>query len=358
MDEVAPNKIDGKQTVDLFGDLLKICKSELKLERLPKINWLIDREFNNKYHSFGSFVPHEDVVNVTLIGRHPIDIMRTLAHELVHYRQMLDGRIKPDSGETGSEIENEAHAIAGVIMRKFDHMHPEAFELNPLMEHVVEVGNVYGEKNIPELKEKVNSKDKGKIHKALRISEVLEHGTPKVYVDMDGVLADFFKDWTKMAKVNSWKDIQNPEAALDLIRNHPTFWIDLDVLSNAPRLIGGIKKFAGSYYICTSPLGKDPNCEPQKREWVKKHLSAFSPKEVYVTHNKPQFATQADGTPNILIDDFGKNIRAWEAAGGIGIHYENKNVDKALKALKDAMTPGLQDQTTSDSNPQANVDKK
>ena len=191
---------------------------------------------------------------------------------------------------------------------------------------------------LPKTKDKIHSADKGKVHRGLRISEVVG-GTPEVYVDMDGVLADFFKDWNKMVGVGHWKEIKDPEAALDMIRKHPTFWIDLDVLSNAPRLLGAIKKFAGSYYICTSPLGKDPNCEPQKREWVQKHLSAFAPKEVYVTSNKPQFARQANGTPNILIDDFGKNIAAWTAAGGIGIHYENKNSDRAIMELKAAMNP-------------------
>jgi 5'(3')-deoxyribonucleotidase len=504
IDEVTDTDVN--KMVFLFGELLKICKEELDFEKLPRINWVSDGSYGTKFHSFGSFQPDAGIVTVSITGRHIIDMMRTLAHELVHYKQMLDGRLTPNAGETGSPIENEANAMAGVIMRKFDHKYPEAFSIKPIMEDVrfklnrllaegppqitpvdaaktvagiagrkipvvglglkaidaaqdvqqgkpvsalwnlasgaasmvpgpgtaisagmdmakgaydavagnntpapapaapkaaapkaapksvplppprpaelntppepapapqqvaaeprtdaetlnellgegsIEIGHIYGNKNLPKIKEKINPKDKGKVHKGLRISEVVGKGTPEVYVDMDGVLADFFKDWNKMVGVGHWKEIKDPESALDMIRNHPTFWIDLDVLSNAPRLLGAIKKFSGSYYICTSPLGKDPNCEPQKRAWAQKYLSEFPPKEVYVTHNKPQFARQADGTPNILIDDFGKNISSWTAAGGIGIHYENKNVNKAVAELKSAMdlNPVDQSQTTSD----------
>jgi len=62
-------------------------------------------------------------------NRHPIDIMRTLAHELVHYQQDVEHKIGPDSGATGSPIENEANALAGQIMRRFDEENPELFAL-------------------------------------------------------------------------------------------------------------------------------------------------------------------------------------------------------------------------------------
>jgi hypothetical protein len=132
INEITHNKTD--KLVNLFRDLLIICQEELELEHLPKIVWLSNKIVNGEYHSFGSFNPHNDEIQVAITGRHPIDIMRTLAHELVHYRQRLDGRIKHDSGRTGSDIENEAHAVAGVIMRRFDNMHPEAFSFRPIME--------------------------------------------------------------------------------------------------------------------------------------------------------------------------------------------------------------------------------
>ena len=37
---------------------------------------------------------------------------------------------------------------------------------------------------------------------------------------------------------------------------------------------------------------------------------------------KDSYAVQADGTPNILIDDRGKNIQGWLSRGGYGIKYQ------------------------------------
>ena len=186
----------------------------------------------------------------------------------------------------------------------------------------------------------------------MKLSEVNnineEKGKPIVFVDMDGVLADFFGAWAKLAGHDHYKDIQDPETKLQLVRDHPTFWIDLKPLSGASKLLGAVKKYAGSYNICSKPLEGDPNSEPQKRLWIKKHLSAFAPNEVFITANKAAHALQPDGTPNILIDDFGKNIKAWEAAGGIGIKHDNDTVNQSIAKLK----------STLDHDPQANVDKR
>jgi hypothetical protein len=51
--------------------------------------------------------------------------MRTLAHELVHWKQRESG-LELD-GSDGSETEDQANAVAGVIMRKFGKMYPEYF---------------------------------------------------------------------------------------------------------------------------------------------------------------------------------------------------------------------------------------
>jgi hypothetical protein len=132
--EVISPKFDPKKMVGYYRELLLICKDVLKLNSLPPIKLITDGEHHRKFKSFGSFNGETDEIMVEINGRHPIDAMRTLAHELVHYKQNLDGRIKPDSGETGSDIENEANAIAGVIMRQFDHKFPDAFDIGVITE--------------------------------------------------------------------------------------------------------------------------------------------------------------------------------------------------------------------------------
>ena len=55
------------------------------------------------------------------------DILRTLAHELVHYKQDIQNRLTPESGKTGHAHENEANAAAAIMMRNFAQMRPEMF---------------------------------------------------------------------------------------------------------------------------------------------------------------------------------------------------------------------------------------
>jgi len=60
--------------------------------------------------TFGTFEPGTGKIWIYVGNRNMADILRTLAHELVHHKQKEDGRLQPNSGETGSEIENEANS--------------------------------------------------------------------------------------------------------------------------------------------------------------------------------------------------------------------------------------------------------
>ena len=155
---------------------------------------------------------------------------------------------------------------------------------------------------------------------------------------MDGVLyADFFGDWAKLMGVDSFRDIKDVEAGLQKIKDTEDFWLNLPLTDNAKGLLGLIKKVKGEYKILSSPLPGDPNSEPHKHEWIKKHLGFFPPADIIITHDKAKYATQADGTPNILIDDYGVNIAKWEAAGGIGFKHKDHKFERTAKAIKQHM---------------------
>ena len=64
--------------------------------------------------------------------------------------------------------------------------------------------------------------------------------TSKVYVDMDGVLADFFGEWKKLI-VKDWRKVKDIEPALQKIRDTDDFWLDLPLLPQAKNLLGIIK---------------------------------------------------------------------------------------------------------------------
>ena len=168
--------------------------------------------------------------------------------------------------------------------------------------------------------------------------------TSKVYVDMDGVLADFFGEWQKLIG-SDWRKVKDIEPALQKIRDTDNFFLDLPMLPQAKNLLGVIKKVKGSYTILSSPLPNDPNSEPHKREWIKNNLDFFPPENVIITQDKAKYAVNSDGTPNILIDDFGKNIASWEAAGGEGFKHKDHKFERTAKAIQQHMKEPVAENT-------------
>jgi len=147
----------------------------------------------------------------------------------------------------------------------------------------------------------------------------------KIYLDMDGVLADFFTEYAKLAGVTSgsYRDIPPAKADPTLDKMVGTdFFSRLPKFSTADNLIKLALKYSPSYGICSSPLRGDfKNSEHYKRVWIKEHLNP-QPAEIVITGQKERYAVNPDGSPNILIDDRGTNIVAWRARGGIGIKYQ------------------------------------
>lgn len=78
--------------------------------------------------SFGKHTPSDGEIRVVATNRNLADVLRTLAHEIVHHKQMLDGKLYSGAGADGTPEENEANATAAVIMRKFGKANPIIFE--------------------------------------------------------------------------------------------------------------------------------------------------------------------------------------------------------------------------------------
>ena len=161
---------------------------------------------------------------------------------------------------------------------------------------------------------------------------------PIVYLDMDGVLADFFSEWAKLAgiKTGNYKDIPsaNIDPTLDKMIG-TDFFAQLPKFSTADKLIQMVINRFGSYKILSSPLRNDhENSKKHKIDWIGRKLK-IKPSETIISSNKGAFATQPDGTPNILIDDRPANIQRWQGAGGYGILYQanRDSLTKVKQAL-------------------------
>ncbi len=81
-----------------------------------------------KMSSFGKNTPSTNTIRVVALNRNLADVLRTLAHELVHRKQKKEGRLYSGAGDDGSDIENEANSEAALIMRRFGKANPIIFE--------------------------------------------------------------------------------------------------------------------------------------------------------------------------------------------------------------------------------------
>lgn len=179
-------------------------------------------------------------------------------------------------------------------------------------------------------------------------SSELTLATPstKIYLDLDGVLADFFHEYAKLAGVPENQFGIHDYRSIPPAKTDPTLekMIGTDFFHRLPKFITSdqlvkmVLKYVPDYHICSSPLRNDAeNSEHWKREWIKDNLP-IQPSDIVITGSKEKYAVNPDGTPNILIDDRKKVLERWIAAGGIGIKYQSDedSLDVVARGLKTA----------------------
>jgi len=114
----------------IVKNFIVFAKKKLNIKIDIPVELIYDLEFSRKYSSFACIMSDSKQIYVSVVNRHPVDILRSLAHEMVHYRQMLDGQ--NILGYTGSRHENEANAKAGIVLRDYGKIHPELFLMKPI----------------------------------------------------------------------------------------------------------------------------------------------------------------------------------------------------------------------------------
>ena len=161
---------------------------------------------------------------------------------------------------------------------------------------------------------------------------------PKVYVDIDGVLADFFTALAKFRGVDHWKDGGQGDVQDSITAIQGTdFFSTLPVFDSASQVVSSVKEFTGGeWYINSSPLrGDHENSTKHKLEWLKTHN--FNPTDIIITGRKESYAVDKQtNQPNILIDDKPANLARWTNKGGIGLRYQatQDDVSKVKKGLE------------------------
>lgn len=155
----------------------------------------------------------------------------------------------------------------------------------------------------------------------------------QIYVDLDGVLADFelllFERYG--LRVNTCDDAAMWEAIAHYDDNHGEWFYDLQPMHDAHLLWDYVKKYNPT--ILTATGRREDIAAAQKRKWVLKQFEI--PDDRIITVRKSEMKAQWAKPNAILIDDnFPRSITSWTAAGGIGIIRSNARLPIAeLKRL-------------------------
>ncbi len=124
---------------NILKDFIAFCKTELNIQTLPKISLINSKDFVEQFRSYGEYNPQTNIVRVVALNRNLADICRSLAHELCHHRQNELDMIYNESGDTGTDIENDANAMAGIIMRDYGKKNVAVYDLGTELNEEIKI---------------------------------------------------------------------------------------------------------------------------------------------------------------------------------------------------------------------------
>ena len=115
-------------TEGIIEDFIEFGKSELSLGDDFKVN-LTDN--TDSVETLANYDMDGKEITVVKKNRAIPDIIRSIAHEMVHHNQNVRGDLRGNrgEGEEGSPWEDEANAKAGSLVRRFGDENPEIYDL-------------------------------------------------------------------------------------------------------------------------------------------------------------------------------------------------------------------------------------
>ena len=289
----------------------------LKLKPYPRIRMVHDEEANadNFFGMTAYYDPNNREIVLYTLGRHPKDIMRSYAHELVHVHQHNEDRlhdIKTDNVNADKHLENlerEAYETGNIMFRSWTNSITEKKEKDPFGL------NAY----------------------ARQLAQLNEQKEDYyIYLDMDGVVANFDKRFEDLSGLlpNDFVDKYGKNAFWDLIdeKHKVSFWRGIEIMPGAKKLVDFVSKYP--YEMLTAPSVKKQSVIG-KGLWITDKVGTLYPSRPKVTyrpakekHNVKSKLTKFD----ILIDDKKSTIDSWDAKGGTAIFYQN--ADQVINDLK------------------------
>lgn len=118
-----------KNTID---DFVEFVKKELGIDNEVDVQLQNNKDGIKttavyKYQDEGDKDFEQSEIRVFALGRALVDVLRSIAHEMVHHKQNEDGELKGKHSNVGGPIEDEANAVAGEMIKAYGLDHPEIY---------------------------------------------------------------------------------------------------------------------------------------------------------------------------------------------------------------------------------------
>ena len=162
----------------------------------------------------------------------------------------------------------------------------------------------------------------------------------RIYLDMDGVLADFDRGVNEMCQMkaasqNRDRNPQHDDLMWEKIRETDHFYDRLELMPGAKAMFDRIyEKYGERCEILTGipkPERGIVTAGPDKITWMKRCLSDRIRVNIVLRKQKLE---KCEGPESVLIDDREDTIRDWRNAGGTGIlHTSAENTLQEMETL-------------------------
>ena len=183
----------------------------------------------------------------------------------------------------------------------------------------------------------------------MKLKELMEDTNkkmPHLYLDMDGVQADFFGAWAAKHNVGNYKEIPDTETSINELASSSLeevykFFRELKPLQGGGKVVRWLNQHNIPYTVLSAPL-RGPYASASveaKKDWLDEHNPNATQNAIFTQH-KHKYALN-NGEPNVLVDDYGKYLNLWSNAGGIAIKHEDENTDHTIKSLEKIYAPYL-----------------
>jgi len=112
-----------RQDEDGIATICQFCIFSADYLGIDSLNYAVILTGDKESHGIKTtayFNPNTNELVIYTLGRHPHDICRSIAHEMVHMRQgMNDFFGRTEIKDVGGFFEDEANAVAGQIVKLF-----------------------------------------------------------------------------------------------------------------------------------------------------------------------------------------------------------------------------------------------